>query len=54
VALDPQDATPGFGWAIASTKAAAEAQALANCVATAGARSSYCKLAETSCDGAAQ
>lgn len=35
-ALDPQDGTPGYGWSVQDTSAAAKAQALVNCRATAG------------------
>jgi Domain of unknown function (DUF4189) len=36
VAMDPKDATPGVGWAVAGDKETASRQALAKCVATAG------------------
>jgi hypothetical protein len=50
-ALDRANHTPGFGWAIAATKEAAESQALANCQATAGAsRSQSCKIFTSFCD----
>jgi hypothetical protein len=51
VALDPEDGTPGFGWAIASTKSAADAQALGDCHRTAGpARQSFCVVSISDCD----
>jgi hypothetical protein len=44
-ATDPKPGTPGYGWAIASTKEQADQRALANCRATAGAdRQSFCVL----------
>jgi hypothetical protein len=44
-ATDPKAGTPGYGWAIASTKQQADERALANCRATAGAdRQSFCVL----------
>jgi hypothetical protein len=55
VAMDPKDATPGVGWAIAADKAAASRAALAKCVATAGAeRRDACKVTHAQCDGAAK
>jgi len=51
VALDPQAGTPGAGWAVAPTKGAAETQAMAQCVATAGAnRRDACKISDSACD----
>jgi len=51
-ALDPKDATPGAGWAVADTQEDAEQQALANCRATAGtARRDFCKVFNRGCDG---
>ena len=53
-ALDPQNGTPGFGWAVANDKHTAEAQALANCQATAGpGRAATCRLHSSKCDGSA-
>lgn len=44
-ATDPKSGTPGYGWAIASTKQQADERALANCRATAGVdRQSFCVL----------
>jgi hypothetical protein len=44
-ATDPKSGTPGYGWAIASTKQQADERALANCRATAGAdRQRFCVL----------
>jgi len=55
VAMDPQDATPGVGWAIAASGQAAGSQALAKCVATAGeSRRDACKVTHSGCDGAAK
>lgn len=52
VALDPEDGTPGFGWAIAPTKSGAEAQALGDCRRTAGAaRQAFCAMSVSECDG---
>lgn len=51
VALDPEDGTPGFGWAIAPTKPDAEAQAMGDCLRTAGpARQSFCAVSVSDCD----
>jgi hypothetical protein len=55
VAMDPKDATPGVGWAIAPDKSAASRAALAKCVATAGEdRRDACKVTHAQCDGAAK
>jgi len=55
VAMDPKDATPGVGWAIAPDKPAASRTALAKCVATAGKdRRDACKVTHAQCDGAAK
>jgi len=55
VAMDPQDATPGAGWAVADDKATAGRNALAKCMETAGeSRRSYCKVTHTDCDGDAK
>ncbi len=55
VAMDPKDATPGAGWAVADDKATAGHNALAKCMETAGAdRRDYCKVTHTDCDGAAK
>jgi hypothetical protein len=50
VSFDPAAGTPGFGWAVGATKPIAESQALANCRATAGARSGYCEVRISDCD----
>jgi Domain of unknown function (DUF4189) len=51
VALDPQAGTPGAGWAVAPTKEAAESQAMAQCIATAGPnRRDSCKTSDSACD----
>jgi hypothetical protein len=51
LALDPQEGTPGAGWAIATTKALAEQRAIAQCQITAGeGRRDFCRLAESKCD----
>ena len=51
VALDPEDGTPGFGWAVAPTKSAADAQAMGDCQRTAGpARQSFCVVSISDCD----
>lgn len=50
-ALDPQDGTPGAGWATADTQQAADDAALARCQATAGAdRRAFCKVVIDDCD----
>jgi len=55
VAMDPKDATPGAGWAVADDKATAGRNALAKCMETAGEdRRSYCKVTHMDCDGAAK
>jgi hypothetical protein len=52
VAMDPKDATPGVGWAVASDKATATRDAMANCRATAGAdRQGACEISRAECDG---
>jgi hypothetical protein len=50
-AEDPQPGTPGAGWAVAADKSAAEKMAMTNCLATAGARGSFCKVVTSVCDG---
>ena len=55
VAMDPKDATPGAGWAVAGDKDSAARAALAKCVETAGAdRRDACKVTHTACDGNAK
>jgi hypothetical protein len=52
VAMDPKDATPGVGWAVASDKATATRDAMANCRATAGPdRQNACEISRAECDG---
>lgn len=51
VAMDPDDGTPGFGWAIEADRAAAQAAAMRACVDTAGeARRGFCRVSVTECD----
>ncbi|MBX3498076.1 MAG: DUF4189 domain-containing protein [Alphaproteobacteria bacterium] len=51
IALDPEDGTPGFGWAVAPTKSGAEAQALGDCQRSAGAaRQAFCAISVSDCD----
>jgi Caspase domain/Domain of unknown function (DUF4189) len=51
IALDPQDGTPGVGWAFAKDPQTAERQALAKCESTAGSgRRDACKVDKTYCD----
>ncbi|HEY4820999.1 MAG TPA: DUF4189 domain-containing protein, partial [Xanthobacteraceae bacterium] len=48
--FDPKPGTPGVGWAVGPTKAAAEERALAACQTTAGAaRRKFCKLEQSFC-----
>ena len=52
IALDPEEGTPGVGWAVAASVQAAETDALAACVSTAGAeRKQHCKVTVSVCDG---
>jgi Domain of unknown function (DUF4189) len=56
-ALDPEDGTPGFGWAMARNSKQAKEQALSNCRDTAGpTRKDACIVSERSlwCDGSAK
>lgn len=56
-ALDPQNGTPGFGWAMARNSRSAKQQALSNCRDTAGAdRQDACVVGDTDlwCDGSAR
>jgi len=51
LALDPKAGTPGAGWAVAPGREAAERQAMAQCVATAGpSRRDFCKISDSACD----
>jgi len=53
ISMDPKVGTPGAGWAIAATKALAEARATDNCRAAAGrGRTEFCKVTESNCDSA--
>lgn len=55
VAIDPATGTPGVGWAIAGDLASAQAGAIAQCKATAGAsRQDFCKMDNSRCDGTAK
>jgi hypothetical protein len=50
-AVDPKDATPGAGWAVADTQEKADGEALARCRSTAGAdRREFCKVFTHNCD----
>jgi len=52
LALDPKAGTPGAGWAVAPTKDAAEMQAMAQCIGTAGSdRRNFCTISDSACDG---
>ena len=56
-ALDPENGTPGFGWAMAETSGEAKNQALANCRDTAGpTRQDACIIPDKGlwCDGSAK
>src|SRR3981189_847416 len=49
--FDPKPGTPGVGWAVGPTKAAAEERALAACQTSAGAaRRKFCELEQSFCD----
>lgn len=51
IALDPEDGTPGVGWAVDTPQKAAEESALARCQDTAGAsRRAFCKVMLVHCD----
>lgn len=50
VSMDPEDATPGFGWAVADDMQTAESDAMTNCNQTAGRRAGACKLEKSACD----
>jgi len=55
VAIDKKAGTPGFGWAIGTDKATAQAEALAICIATAGkSREKFCEHSIFFCDGTAR
>jgi hypothetical protein len=56
-AMDPQEGTPGFGWAVANTSEEAKKQALASCRGTAGpTRQDACVVGDKAlwCDGSAK
>jgi Domain of unknown function (DUF4189) len=54
-AMDPQNGTPGYGWAIADTADEARKQAVAKCRSTAGpTRQDACTAGDVSCDGTAR
>jgi hypothetical protein len=55
VAMDPKDATPGVGWAVAANKTGASDAAMSKCRDTAGAdRRDACEVSHAECDGAGQ
>ncbi len=55
VAMDPEEATPGVGWAIERDKDSAARGALARCVETAGeGRRDACEVTHSGCDGDAK
>jgi len=55
VALDPQNGTPGAGWAIAETLVLARRDALRSCEDTAGKdRQGECRVTAEGCDGRAK
>jgi hypothetical protein len=54
-AIDPEDGTPGAGWAVAETLAIARREALQRCEDTAGAtRRGECRVTLEGCDGKAK
>ena len=54
-AIDPQNGTPGAGWAIADTLAIAKRDALQRCEDTAGRdRKGECRITLEGCDGKAK
>jgi hypothetical protein len=51
VAIDPKGGTPGFGWAVMTTKADADNSAMNGCRDTAGkSRVEFCKITVSKCD----
>ena len=55
VAMDPEDATPGVGWAVAASKTTATQDALVKCRDTAGEdRRDACVISRAECDGQAR
>ncbi len=51
VAMDPAPGTPGFGYAVASTREDASSKALTQCQQTAGpSRVGYCEISQVSSD----
>lgn len=55
VAMDPKDATPGVGWAVAADKAEASRTAMEKCRDTAGDdRRDACEISRADCDGVAK
>ena len=55
VVQDPEDGTPGVGWAVAATLAAADEQAITRCKSTAGPdRQNFCTDIVHKCDGSAK
>lgn len=54
-AFDPKIGTPGVGWSVASSKDAAERQALEKCKdLSSSERSKFCAVDKSACDGDAQ
>jgi hypothetical protein len=52
IAMDPKAGTPGIGWSIDDDILSAEARAMSQCRATAGAdREGFCKVDKSACDG---
>jgi hypothetical protein len=55
VAMDPKDATPGVGWAVAGDSATASRNAMSKCRDTAGPdRRDACEISGAECDGSAK
>jgi len=51
VSLDPNDGTPGYGWAVMDTKPEAEAAAVEDCKnRSPDERKSYCVVSRSACD----
>jgi hypothetical protein len=51
VAIDPKGGTPGFGWAVMTTKAEADDAAMSGCRDTAGkSRVKFCQITVSKCD----
>lgn len=55
IALDPENGTPGAGWAVADTLAGARAAAIERCMQTSPeARKKECRVTAEGCDGKAK